>query len=125
MLEMLTFIFFVEVGWVPEQEIWVPESQYIAEDIFYVDMDAYFQWSVLWMRTGMKLYGWPMKELSAFSFFPARIDFRGAFGITYNIFTVGIRHSCSRSIAPYGRVTDPVDGYYNEVFLRLEAKIGE
>ena len=125
MFEALMFVFFIEVGWIPDQAIYVPKSEYFVEDIFYCDMDAYVQVSIFWVQVGMTLYAWPMDSMSPPlpSFFPARIDFRGAIGITYSILTIGLRHFCSRSIAPYGRVTDPVDGFYDEIFLRLEGKI--
>ncbi len=124
MLEALMFVFFVEVGWIPEQEIYIPDSRYLTENIYYCDMDAYVQVSIIWVQVGMKLYGWPIGSDYPLSFFPARIDFRASAGLTYGIVTIGIRHFCSRSIALYGRVTDPVDGFYDEIFLRLEAEIG-
>jgi len=123
MLEMLTFIFFVEVGWIPEQEVYAPKSQYLVNDVFYIDMDAYVQHSILWVQVGMKFYGWPIGHDYPLSFYPAHIDFRAAIGLTYNIMTIGIRHLCSRPVAFHGQVADPVEGFYNEIFLRLSNEV--
>lgn len=124
MLEMITFIFFVEVGWIPDQGIYVPETKTQTENMLYLDMDAYIQWSVLWLQFGMKTYSWFHEWESLIPiYWPARTDFRMAIGITFGILTVGLRHLCSHSVDPFNRITDPVDGFYNEVFLRLSNEI--
>jgi len=125
MLEVLMFTFFMEIGWIPDQGVVLPESMQYSEHVFYVDMDARVQWWVLWIRGGMKTYSWHSGfGTAAPEFWPARTDFRFAYGLTYSVFTVGLRHLCSHSVDPYGRITDPVDGWYNEIFLRLEGKVG-
>ncbi len=124
MLEVLTFAFFVEVGWIPDQGVILPESDQGIENLFYLDMDAYVQWWILWIRGGMKTYSWPAGWGTGVPcYWPARIDYRFSFGLTYSILTVGLRHLCSHSVNPYGRITDPVDGWYDEIFFRIEAEV--
>jgi len=125
MLELLTFTFFMEVGWVPDQGVILPESEQMVEDVFYLDMDAHVQFSVLWVRAGMKTYSWPAGlGTAAPEYWPARTDFRFAYGLTYSVLTIGMRHLCSHSLDLYGRITDPVDGWYNEIFYRMEGNAG-
>jgi len=125
MLETLMFVFFVEVGWIPEQGVIMPERREVIGNIMYLDMDAYIQYSVLWVQFGMKTYSWFYEWESLIPvYWPARTDFRMAIGFTFGILTVGLRHLCSHSIDPYGRITDPVDGFYDEIFLKLKGKVG-
>jgi len=125
MLELLVFSFFMEVGWIPDQGVVLPERVEYVEDVFYLDMDAHVQFSILWIRAGMKVYSWPVGWDRAIpSFWPARTDYRFSAGLAFGIITVGLRHLCSHSVDAYGRITDPVDGFYDELFVRLEGTVG-
>ncbi len=125
MLELLVFSFFMEVGWIPDQGVILPESTECVEDVFYLDMDALVRCGILWIRAGMKTYSWPAGRNGAMpSYWPARVDYRFSVGLTCSILTVGLRHLCSHSLDPYGRITDPVDGWYDEIYVRLDGAIG-
>lgn len=120
MLEALVFTFFIEIGWIPDQGIYVPECRGRVEDVWYLDMNAYLEWHFLWLETGIKTYSWPSGWGYAMpSFWPARIDYRCSFGFILPPIRVGMRHLCSHSVDPYRRITDGVDGFYNEIFLRV------
>ncbi len=120
MLEALVFTFFIELGWIPDQGIYVPESEARVEDIWYLDMDAYIEWRFIWLQVGMKTYSWPVGWGGVMpSFWPARTDYRVSFGLVVGPVRVGIRHLCSHSVDPFQRITDGVDGFYNEIFLRV------
>ena len=116
----LIFTFYLEVGWIPSQDILVPESEMAVEDVFYFDMNGYLEWHFLWLEAGMKAYSWPVGWESAMpDFWPARIDYRCALGFLIGPVRAGIRHLCSHSVDPYNRITDGVDGSYDEIFLRI------
>jgi len=123
MLEALTFAFFIEIGWIPNERAIMPESRYSIEDVFYIDTEAYLQYSVIWICIGMKVYSWPRSwDTITPNFSPARIDFRSSLGLAYSLFTIGLRYFCAHSVDPYQRITDGIDGYYNEIFFRIAYK---
>lgn len=120
MLEALIFTFFLELGWIPDQGLYLPESQMEVRNVYYVDLDATVRYLVFWLQLGMKNYSWPSGWTAAgLSFWPARTDYRCSFGLTYGLLTIGLRHLCSHTVDPYRRVTDGVDGWYDELFLRI------
>jgi len=123
MLEALMFIFYLEVGYIPDQGIYVPECKARVESIWYLDMDAYIEWHFIWLSVGMKTYSWASGWGGSMpSFWPARIDYRCSFGLVAGPVRIGIRHLCSHSVDPYRRITDGVDGFYDEIFLRISNK---
>jgi len=124
MLEALVFTFFIELGWIPNQGVMLPECEAQVEDIWYLDMNAYLEWHFLWLEAGVKIYSWPTGWGDMMpSFWPARIDLPCGFGFLAGPIRVGMRHLCSHSADPYMRITDPVDGFFNEIFLRVGGSI--
>ena len=120
MLEALVFTFFIEIGWIPDQGVIMPECEVQVEDVWYLDMNAYLEWHFLWLEAGMKTYSWLSGWSSAMpAFYPARTDYRCAFGFLLGPVRVGLRHLCSHANDPFRRITDGVDGFYNEIFLRV------
>lgn len=120
MLEALVFTFFIEIGWIPDQGIMVPECKAAVEDVWYLDMNSYLEWRFLWLEAGMKTYSWPSGWATvAPSFWPTRIDYRCAVGFLVGPVRVGMRHLCSHSVDPFQRITDGVDGSFSEIFLRV------
>jgi len=103
----------------------MPESSEQVDNVFYLDLDACMQISIVWLQVGMKTYSWPHGwGIAMPEHWPARIDYRCSCGLTYGLFTLGLRHLCSHSVDPLGRITDGVDGSYNELFLRVESSCG-
>ena len=120
MLEALVFTFFIELGWIPDQGIILPETETYINDIYYVEFNSYFQYSIIWAQVGIRVYAYPWGwEKLRPQFWPVRFDFNISTGITLGIVTIGVRHLCVHTVDSFSRVTDPLDGFYDEIFLRV------
>ena len=130
MLEAIIFLFSLEVGYIPYDQVVTYDSCFHAEDSFYVDFDATIKFHFFFVGGGFKVYAWPsgVDSVGMPSFWPHRIDSKFTAGLQFGILSIGVRHLCAHPVTPYiqrRRITDPADGAYSEFFARFEGKVGK
>ena len=116
MLEALVFSYFIELGWIPYDDVITYDSSCHQENSFYLAFDTELKWSFFWIGGNVKIFTW---HHEGNTFWPNRIDFLSRLGIDVGILTIGWRHLCSHPIMPYVRITDAPDGAFTEFFIRL------
>ena len=127
MLEAIVFLFYLEMGYIPYDQVVTYDSCFHTEHSFYVDFDVTIRFHFLFVGGGIKVYTWPsgVDSVGMPSFWPHRIDSRFTAGLQFGILSVGMRHLCVHPVTPYikrRRISDPVDGAYSEFFIRLSNK---
>ena len=129
MLEALIFAAYMEIGYLPLNEITSYDAENLTEHVdlsqcFYLDLDAEVTlFDIFWIGGGMKCYSWQQRH-AFMGGWPQSIDYRVRAGITFGCLTVGFRHQCRHPAVPYIQEIGPIrfahDSASEEVFLRLE-----
>ena len=123
----LAFAFALELGVQPfgtlrAYEPLVPAAN---EWTFYQKAEArVYLWDLLFAEGQVEIYDWRDRDLS---FWPDRAGFEVGAGLRWKILEIGFRHYCTHPIIP--RFSIPAsnwrwEGGYEEIYLRLEGKIG-
>ena len=128
MLEILSFLFFVEVGYMPQSQVLTYIAPYCEEAVntgqqFYTELGAtVFAWDILYVGGSVRTHVWPV---GGGSFWPHKADYLFRLGVKLGIVEIGFRHTCKHAVTPFQRenlVT--VDEVHEEIFIRFEGKVG-
>jgi hypothetical protein len=130
MLEVLSFIFYVELGYIPQSEVFTyvaPELECIDENhLFYTDLGAtVFFWDILYIGGSVKTYVWPM-GFGEWS--PNKADYLFKVGARFYLVEIGFRHWCKHPVIPHLYRHDnfnTIDEVHEELFLKLEGRVGK
>jgi hypothetical protein len=84
-----------------------------------------YLWDMLFAGGRLEVYDWP--DGSGASFWPNRVGFNIEAGLRWGIAEIGWRHYCTHPVIPLFYV--PIEnrrweGSYEEIYIRLEGKIG-
>lgn len=128
-MKILTFLFFVEVGWLPHSFLAIydlPESidQYFGES-YYTELGAdVFVWN-FYAGGGVKTYVRDCYE--NWSFAPQMAEYSFQLGWRNSWLDFGWRHYCCHPVFPFATfaIADVRwEGAYDEVFIRVTGEIG-
>ena len=130
MLEILSLIFYIEAGYIPQSQIFTyaaPETEFLEENnLFYTDLGAtLFFWNVLYIGGSVKTYVWP---LATGNWSPHKTDYLFKIGAVFGILEIGFRHWCKHPMMPYLYTHgdfNTVDEVHEEIFIKFEGRIGK
>jgi len=129
-LEILSLIFYIEAGYIPQSQIFTyvsPRVEALDENhLFYTDLGAtLFFWNVLYVGGSVKTYVWP---LAPGIWSPHKADYLFKVGLRWGIGEVGFRHWCKHPVVPYLYQRDgfnTIDEVHEEIFIKFEGRIGK
>ena len=127
MLEILTFVFFVELGYMPQSQVYTyTEQQEIIDSSkqLYTELGIrMYLWDTFYVGGAVKTHMW----IAGFgNFFPHKTDYLFEFGVIWGVLEIGFRHWCKHPVVPYLHQMgnfDTVDEVHETIFIRMEGKI--
>lgn len=119
-MEWLIFWFVLEMGYLPLNDFAIYECN--NTDIFYIDMQTRIYLWDFYVGGGIKNIICSKVHLS-----PNKITYLFQLGWNNDFIEIGFRHYCIHPIIPYmsnKKITINYEGAYEEIFIKLEGKIG-
>jgi len=125
-MNWLLFIFALEAGIIPTDifVIYQVSHEEIHDQSIYIQFEAEIElFKILFVGGSIRTYAW--KEIENISFWPWRDGYLFNAGLRYKILELGFRHYCTHPIIPYQYPAQMNwEGAYEEIYLRVEGKIG-
>jgi len=128
-MKWLIFLFILECGWLPNgafsmYEKTPPEAVYLNGAYFF-DMQAeLIIFDHLYLNGGAKTI---LHKSPGLIFDPKAVTYKFETGLRYNMIDIFFRHYCMHPIMTYMYHYQPSliwEGWYNEIGIRIEGKIG-
>lgn len=124
MLEILSFLFFIEAGYMPQSQVITyaaPEETINSSVSLYTELGAtiYF-WDILFVGGSVRTHIWP----NTGGFWPHKADYLFEVGAQWGPVSAGFRHRCKHPVVPFQREGMlMVDEVQEELYFRVEGEI--
>jgi hypothetical protein len=127
-MNWLALVFALEIGILPNNG-WImydPFEELLPAPEFYQQLETRaVLWDHLFIGGQIRIYDWLTK--GELNFWPSHASFLWEGGLSFGMLELGWRHFCTHPILPYLEYIprgNRIEGGYDEVYLRLEGKIG-